>query len=103
MILDSLAYKQQFSPSDPEVFGDTDSYYTTHAFRCAWRATAAEQQVRAGRDSNERGIRLWYRPFGVELSQGDRVAVAGRDYDIVYAQPVKSRTELVYADCKETL
>ena len=103
MTLTDLAYKQQFSPADPAVFGDTDSYYTTQAFRCNWRATAAEQQVRAGRDSTERGIRLWYRPFGIQLVQGDMVNVAGRDYDVVYAQPPKSRTELVYVDCKETL
>ena len=103
MTLRDLAFKKQFSPADPAVFGSVDTYATTQSFRCQWRAISAEQQIRAGRDSAERGIRLWYRPYGIELVTGDRVAVNGVDYDVVYAQPVKSRTAIVYVDCKETL
>ena len=103
MTLRDLAFKKQFSPADPAVWGDEDSYDTTQSFRCQWRAISAEQQIRAGRDSAERGIRLWYRPYGMQLVTGDRVSVNGSDYDVVYAQPVKSRTAIVYVDCKETL
>lgn len=100
MRLTDLAFKKQFTAGDPAVFGSTDSYDATQSFRCAWRPITAEQQIRAGRDSAEKGIRVFYRPYGMELVNGDRVALAGVDYDVIYADPPKTRTGIVYVDCK---
>ena len=100
MTLRDLAFKKKYTPADPSVFGSVASYAIVKSFKCAWRAVTAEQQIRAGRDSEEKAIRIWYRPIDVELSNGDRVALSGVDYDIFYVDPPRTRTGIVFADCK---
>lgn len=96
-----VAYKLKFSPGDPAVFGSSDSYDVSQAFRCDWRPITAEQQIRAGRDSAEKGIRIYYRPMGIELSNGDRIRVRGKEYSVVYADMKRTNTGIIYVDAKE--
>lgn len=100
----TLAYKQEFVPGDPAALDPADredSWQQGRSFRCQVEPITANQLVRAGRDSAEKQIRIYYRPFGVELDNSSRVKIAGKEWDVVYPEPVKSKLRTAYVDCKE--
>ena len=84
---------------EPEEFGEAPTWKTVRAFKCDWRPTSAEQNIRAGRENAQRGVRIFYRPVSVRVDVDCRVVLDGREYEVVYAEPPKNRLRPVYADC----
>lgn len=100
----TLAYKLDYVPGDPAASDPSDredSWQQTRSFRCKVEPLTASQIVRAGRDSAEKQIRLYYRPVGVQLKNSDRVQVEGKTWSIIYADPVYSKLQTAFVECKE--
>ena len=100
----TLAYKLDYVPGDPAASDPAareGSWHQTRSFRCKVEPLTAPQIVRAGRDSAEKQIRLYYRPLGVQLDNSDRVQVNGKIWSIIYADPVYSKLQAVFVECKE--
>ena len=105
MRLTYVAKKQELVPGDPTALDPADreeSYQQSAVFRCEYRPITAPQQVRAGRDSAERGIRVIYRGRDVSLSNGDRVLIDGRTWSVITPAYVDSTNAIMaYVDCSE--
>lgn len=102
----TLAYAKIFVPGDPTALDPAerqDKWIVDRSFRCHAEPITAEQIVRAGRDSAERQVRVYYRAFNIDLDNSSRVSIAGKDYDVVYAFPAKSKLSTVYVDCREVV
>ena len=105
MRLRYIANNLKLTPGDPTAMDPADreeSYQQSARFRCAYRPITAPQQVRAGRDSAERGIRVFYRGRDVSLSNGDRLLIDGRKWSVITPAYVDSTNSVMsYVDCVE--
>ena len=100
----TLAYLQRFVPGDPAASDPADrvdAWQQGRSFRCQVEPITSTQLVRAGRDSAEKQIRVYYRPYGVALDNSSRIKIAGTEWDVVYADPIRSKLTTAYVDCKE--
>lgn len=65
-----------------------------------YRSSNQGELVRAGRSSAEVGGRVWYKPYYVTFAIGDRIAIEGVAFDIVYVQAVGNPHARHYLDVK---
>lgn len=103
MNFSGLACAKEYQAGDPAASDPAirvDSWQITRSFRCAIEPITSEQIVRAGRDSAEKQYRIYYRPFALTLDNSNRVSIGGKDYDVIYANPPRSRLATTYVDVK---
>ena len=93
------AYKLKLIEADPDDFNSVPTWINVKAFRCAYRSISASENVRAGRDAGNTGLRLYYDPRYVAFALGDRVRVNSKDYDILY---IPERSPSVTVDFIDT-
>ncbi|MBA4274019.1 MAG: hypothetical protein C0436_00035 [Alphaproteobacteria bacterium] len=96
--LSTKAVKLRFTPRDPEQWGSVDSWMAAKKFYCGYATLSSEQQVRAGRDSAERGLRVWYRD--ITLASGDRLRIGGNEWLVVYVDEQGDVSGVQYCDVK---
>lgn len=95
--LNQRGVKLQFTPRDPEVWDSVDTWTAVKKFPCGYASLTSEMQVRAGRDSAEKGLRVYY--TDVKLAAGDRIRLGGSQWLVVYADDM-SANGLNYCDVK---
>lgn len=95
--LNQRAVKLQFTPRNPEIWDSVDTWTAVKKFPCAYSSLTSEMQVRAGRDSAEKGLRVWF--TDVKLRAGDRIRLGGNLWLVVYADDA-SANGLSYCDVK---
>lgn len=98
--LDKRAQRLKFTPGNPEVYGSSDTYEADRRFDCAYHRNSSERNVRAGRDSSEVIITLYYQPSRVKFADGDRVRFDGMLYDIVYIHEDSAGDDLDYIEAR---
>jgi hypothetical protein len=96
--LNTKAVKLEFVTRNPDIWDSVDSWKATVKFYCAYSSITTEMQVRAGRDSGEKGLRVWYKD--VELKAGDRLKIIGSQWLVVYSDD-SSSSGIKYCDVKE--
>lgn len=74
----------KYSPATPSVFGSTETWTQGKSFNCSWNRNSAERNVRAGRDSDEAVITMYYNPATVKINIQDRILLSGRTYAILF-------------------
>ena len=105
MRLRYIANKLKLTPGDPAAMNPADrveGYRQSARFRCDYRPITAAQQVRAGRDSAERGLRVYYRGRDVSLSNGDRLLIDGKTWSVITPGYIDSgNSGMAYIECME--
>lgn len=74
----------KYVAATPSVFGSVESWVDGRTFNCSWNRNSSERNVRAGRDSDEVIISLYYYPATVKINIQDRIELNNRIYDILY-------------------
>lgn len=96
----TTAYRLKYTAANPAVFGSVATYTADKQFKCAYRSISASENVRAGRNASNAGLRIFYFPKFVTFSTGDRVRIGGKDYDIIYPPMQSSPSQMTYIDTK---
>ena len=94
------AYRLKLVPADPDDFNSVPTWQNVREFRCAYRSISASENVRAGRDAGNTGLRIFYDPRMVSFDLGDKVKVNGKDYDIMYIPERSNAVTVTYIDTK---
>jgi hypothetical protein len=84
-----IEYKQKarrlvYQPANPATWGSVETWRPGRLFDCAYHSNSAERNVRAGRDSDEQTVSLYYDQSLAKLNNTDRVLLSGREYAIMY-------------------
>jgi len=96
----TLAQKLKFTTGDPSAAlasGRVDSWTDDKMFFCKTEKIVNAEKIRQGKDTEDRVLRIWYRPREVDLMTGDRVSVAGVVYSIYF---LAERGNENWFDCK---
>ena len=102
----TLAYIQNFTPGNQSAATPServDTWTQGRSFRCTVAPMTGAQIIRQGRDSAEKSIRVYYRPFDVSLVNSSKLKIAGVTWDVVYADPVTSRIKTAFVECREVV
>ena len=87
-------------PAIPSVFGSVETWTQGKQFNCSWNRNSAERNVRAGRDSDEAVITLYYNPATVKIRTQDRILIDDRTYAILYLREDTSGEDTNYMELK---
>jgi len=98
--LDTKAQKLVYTPATPETFGSVATYTASRVFDCCYTRNSSERNVRAGKDSSEIILTLWYNSTQVTFSSGDKVLLKGANYSIMQIGNDSSGNELNYLELK---
>lgn len=74
----------KYTAAVPSVFGSVETWAAGRTFNCSWNRNTSERNVRAGRDSEEVVISLYYQPATVKIDIQDRIELSGKQYAILY-------------------
>lgn len=96
----TTAYRLKYTSANPAVFGSVATYTADKQFKCAYRSITASENVRAGRNASNAGLRVFYFPKFVTFATGDRVRISGKDYDIIFPLVESSPSQMTYIDTK---
>ena len=98
--LDKKAQRLKLVPGNPEIFGSQDTFEADRRFDCAYHRNSSERNVRAGRDSAEIILTMYYQPSRVRFSPGDMVRLDDAQYDIEYIHDDSTGDDLDYIEIK---
>ena len=98
--LKQKARRLVYKPAAPDTWGSVETYTPGRLFDCAYNSNSAERNVRAGRDSDEKTLTVYYDSSYTKLANGDRVEINGRVYAIMYIIDDSSGDSLAMAELK---
>lgn len=98
--LDLTATKYKYTPANPTVPGSKAAYAAERSFRCNHREISAQENVKAGRNSSNKGKRFFYFPARVRFAYGDRILFDGLYYEIMYIPEQGHSVAINYIDTK---
>ncbi len=98
--LRDTAYKMRYVPADPKTFGTLPTFVQERSFKCSYRSMAAAENVRAGRDAGNTGLRIFYFPRYVSFSIADQIKIGDVLYDIIYIPAGSMYKNIDYIDTK---
>jgi hypothetical protein len=98
--LNTKARKLEYVPGNPAVWGSSPSYKSAKRFDCAWNRNTSERNVRAGRDSAQIVITMYYRPSQVSFTLSDRITLDNLIYEIMYKHADSAGDDLGYMELR---
>jgi hypothetical protein len=98
--LRSKGFKWKYVPPADDAFATEATYERDGSFPCAFRSALAYENVRAGRDAQDRTLRVWFESTRIRFTLSDRIELNGELYDIVYIPDHSYSAGRVYVDVK---
>jgi hypothetical protein len=98
--LDKKARRLVYTPGNPAVWGSSDTWTSGKTFDCSYNRNTAERNVRAGRDSAQVSITLYYRPSQIKFTQSDRIAFDATIFEIMYQHQDSGGDDLNYVELR---
>jgi hypothetical protein len=96
--LTTKAILQEFTPRNPEQWDSVDTWTPKRKFLCGYATLSSEQRVRAGMDSADRALSVWYKDQA--LRSGDRLKIKNDAWLVVYVDEQGDVTGLNYCIVK---
>jgi hypothetical protein len=90
----------RFYPGNPAIFGSADRWDYNGRVFVTFASMSGEMNIRAGRDSDAKYIRAWYRGRDWQAVRvGDRISIAGTLYLVVHVNDSEGPSN--YIDARE--
>jgi hypothetical protein len=87
---------KRFTPADPSVWGQVDTWVNVQRVDCTTVILSAEQNIRAGRDTPDRVMRVYPIELKHDIQAGDYLSKSGIDWLVLSVMPGNK----IYVDCK---
>jgi hypothetical protein len=98
--LNRTASKLKMVSADPDNFNSVATWKPVGSFKCAYRAITSNENVRAGRDAGNTGLRIFFDPRRISFALGDKVSVDKKEYSILFVPPTSIGDSISCIDTK---